>query len=46
MWIDDVFLFTHVCGQNVSLTTYRVGLADRITIPPQCILNAFTPVIM
>ena len=33
------------CGHDASLTTFRSGLADRITIRPQCISSVFTPVL-
>ena len=33
------------CGHDASLTTFRSGLADRITMRPQCVSSVFTPVL-
>lgn len=43
---SQLHLHTVQCGHYVSLTSSRGGLADRITIHPQCVLGEFTPVLM
>lgn len=44
MWTVIVHICVR-CGHNVSATTFRSGLAGRITIHPQKVLSVFAPVL-